>query len=204
MTDSFAAAVVSNPIFQQAAMNQAKGQMFSALPKFDDAESQQNSTQRNDIIYGIDDEELRKMKRCHEILRIVMLTVSTLMMVTCYVNFANTSNSLAANFLAIYVLFFSTLICCYEIAFQGIAMIMVQNFGFMYNPVGRSIFLIFTAIMLFQLSLMGRVMFGLLLLAGIFQIGINCRHPKFEQYMRITHFYRKEPIAQPLGQPVTV
>ena len=199
MTDALAAAVVKNPIFQKAATDQ----MFSALPKFDAGDEQYHNA-TNNVIVGIDDAELRQMKKWHYVIRVAMLTMATLMMVTAYVNFANSSNSIATNFLALYVLFFSILMCSYELAcMRQVAIIMVQNFGFMYNPVGRSIFLAFVAIMLFQLSTMGKIMFGFLLFIGIVQIGVNCRHPKFEQYMRITHYYMKEPVAQPTG-PMTV
>lgn len=46
------------------------------------------------------------------------------------------SNSVSENFIAMYVFFFSTLICCYELAMRQIAIMIVQNFGFLYNPIG--------------------------------------------------------------------
>ena len=98
-------------------------------------------------------------------------------------------NNVSENFIAIYVFFFSTLICCYELAMRQIAMMIVQNFGFLYNPIGKVIFLSFVGILLFQLSTMGIVVFCFLVIGGLVQIYVNFKHPKYQTYMRATHYH---------------
>ena len=120
-----------------------------------------------------------------------MIVVSTLCIITAFYNLATASNSVATNFLAVYVFFFSSLVCCYEVAIKQVVIIMVQNFGFLYNPIGRTIFVCFLAVLLFQLSTMGQVMFAILLVMGIVQIYVDCRHPKFEKYKMIIHYFVK-------------
>jgi uncharacterized membrane protein len=140
---------------------------------------------------GIDDEEMAKILKWSKFLRTTMIIVSVLCIITSWYNLAVSTNSVSTNFLAVYVFFFSMMICCYELALKQVAVLIVQNFGFMYNPIGRSIFLMFLAILLFQLSTMGVVMFAVLLAVGILQIYVDVRHPKFETYKRTMHFYNK-------------
>lgn len=134
---------------------------------------------------------MAKILKWSKFLRISMIIVSVLCIITSWYNIAQSSNSISRNFLAVYVFFFSMMICCYELALKQVAVLIVQNFGFMYNPFGRSIFLMFLAILLFQLSTMGQVMFAILLVMGILQIYVDIRHPKFETYKRTLHYYNK-------------
>ena len=134
---------------------------------------------------------MAKILKWSKFLRTAMITVSILCIITSWYNLATASNSVSTNFLAVYVFFFSMMICCYELALKQAAILIVQNFGFMYNPVGRSVFLIFLAILLFQLSTMGQVMFAVLIVMGVLQIYVDIKHPKFETYKRTMHFYNK-------------
>lgn len=140
---------------------------------------------------GIDDEEMAKILQWSKFLRTTMIIVSLLCIITSWYNLAVSTNSVSTNFLAVYVFFFSMMICCYELALKQVAVLIVQNFGFMYNPIGRSIFLMFLAVLLFQLSTMGVVMFAVLISVGVLQIYVDIRHPKFETYKRTMHFYNK-------------
>lgn len=134
---------------------------------------------------------MAKILKWSKFLRTAMIIVSILCIITSWYNLAQASNSVSTNFLAVYVFFFSMIICCYELALKQAAVLIVQNFGFMYNPVGRSIYLVFLAILLFQLSTVGKVMFAVLIIMGILQIYVDIRHPKFETYKRTMHFYNK-------------
>ena len=184
MADSLYSAAVMNPIFQNA----AKQSMFQQLGI---SETQPSNNQYNNgpnnVIEGVTEEQFAQMKKWANILKYMMLVVSTLMMITAYYNFANTSNSVASNFLAVYILFFSTMICCYEVAWSAISSRIVNNFGFLYNPVGRTIFYILVAIMLFQLSIMGEIIFAFLLCTMAVHFYVDFRFPKFEKYLRMTH-----------------
>ena len=50
-------------------------------------------------------------------------------------------------------------------------------------------FLSFVGILLFQLSTMGIVVFCFLVIGGIVQVYVNIKHPKYQTYMRATHFH---------------
>jgi COPI associated protein len=145
---------------------------------------------------------MAKILKWSKFLRISMIVVSILCIITSWYNLAVSTNSVSTNFLAAYVFFFSMIICCYELALKQVAVLIVQNFGFMYNPFGRSIFLAFLAILLYQLSTMGKVMFAILIVMGIIQIYVDIRHPKFETYKRTMHFYNKASATKSSANPV--
>lgn len=90
--------------------------------------------------------------------------------------------------LGLYVMFFGYLLCCFELSLSFCTTLIVQNFGFMYNPYGRFCFIIFVAVMCFQLSTMGKVIFGLLILEAAVQGYVYCICPHFEQYTRKLHY----------------
>lgn len=188
-----AASAVKNPIFQSAAKEAA----FQAISR---EETDEEKQQR--VPDGVSEEAAAGMHKWARIIRLSMLVVSTLMIITAFYNLGSSSNSVSTNFLAIYVFFFSCLICCYELAFKQVAYHIVQNFGFMYTAVGRSIFLTFVAILCFQLSTMGMVMFALLVVMGAVQVYVNFRYPQFEAYMRNLHF-KGAPLEVKVG-PVSV
>jgi len=198
MGDSLYTAAVQNPIFQNAAQNA----MFEAVNKDDEATIQRNKLMyaENQHILDCPPEEIEAMKKWANYLRYTMLIIATLMMVCAYYNFANGSNSVSTNFLALYILFFSCIICCYELAFKQVSIYIVQNFGFMFNPWGRTIFLILVEIMLFQLSTFGQVLFAVLLLAMVIQIYVNIKHKRFERYLRLTHMHIKVESAMVVQQ----
>jgi hypothetical protein len=206
---SVATAAMQNATVQNAVKQEAKNQFWSSMG-FSKSQQQQQQQQQQpgmempipmqvptqdgylvdeSVIQGIDDAELARIEGWAKKLRVAMILVSTLCIITAFYNLANTSNTVATNFLAIYVFFFSTLVCCYEIAVKQIVIIIVQNFGFLYNPIGRTIFICFLAVLLFQLSTMGMVMFAVLLAMGIVQIYVDCRHPKFEKYKMVINYF---------------
>lgn len=172
-----------------------KNAAFEAIAG-EDHEGSHHADPNDGVLTGATEQEISAMDKWAKGLRVAWLATSAVIMVTAYLNFANSYNSIASNFLALYVLFFSCLMCCFEIPLKMISVVIVQNFGFMYNWMGRSIFLMFVAVMLFQLSVMGKVMFGVIVLLGLVQIYVNCRHPLFEKYMRTLHFHNKAVAAQ--------
>lgn len=127
--------VITNPIFQNA----AQSAFFESVNVEDPGAQQRNASvyANNQNVLDVTQEELAGMKKWASILRIIMLIVSTLMIVTAYYNIGvvNTtstgSTNSSATFLAVYVFFFSTLICCYEVALKFVSVYIVQNFGFM-------------------------------------------------------------------------
>jgi hypothetical protein len=187
---SLASVAVKNPMFQKVAFETLKSQFED-----DDEEAQAATAQSkrfvDNAVLDVDENELAKIQKWSKVLRTSMLVIATLVMITAYYNFASTSTTLSSGFLAMYLLFFSCMLCCFEIAYKSVSIYLVQNFGFLYSPYGKFIFLTFVGMVCYQLSTMGKVMFGLLILYGFVNLYVNFIHPKYPQYLRIMHFYNK-------------
>lgn len=138
---------------------------------------------------GVNPEEFETIKKWANYLRYSMIAISTLMIITGYYNLNGAT--LAKGFLAFYLLMFSTLICCYEIALKRVSLIIVQNFGFMYSGQGRGLFILFVAVLCYQMSTLGIVCFALLLAYFCVLIYAYCSHPKLELYLRKLHYCEK-------------
>ena len=67
------------------------------------------------------------------------------------------TNDLALLFIALYVWFFAVLIFCFELALSVVSKQIAENFGFMYNPLARTIFLVFVMMLCFELGLLGKI-----------------------------------------------
>lgn len=183
---SLASAAVKNPIFQQAASKA----VFEAVKSNDETIASPDLIDPSTL--DVTEEELSEIKKWARILRYSMIILSTLMLITAWYNiFSVTSPSISATFIALYLTVFSCLICCFEIAFRQVALFIVQNFGFMYHAPGRTIFLIFVAIVFFQLSIMGKVVFSLMVVWGCLNAYVNYKHPKYNQYLKKLHFYHR-------------
>lgn len=197
---SLAAAAIRNPMFQLA----AKKAFFESVP--DEESGTKQDGLNSDGAFTIDDidaEEFERIKYWARILKVAMIGISTLMIVCAWYNIASASNSVATNFLALYVFFLSVLLCCYEIALRQAALYIVQNFGFMYNPLGRAFFLVFIAILCFQLSTFGIVMFCFLLIFGMVEIYVRVVHPKYGKYIRSLHYYENVAPGAQATPPAT-
>ena len=103
---------------------------------------------------GVSLEEFNILKSWASYLRVAMIVVSTLMIIVSVTNISSGSSTELA-FLAFYTMIFGTLICCYELAIRRVSLLIVQNFGFLYNPKGKLVFLLFVAVMVYQISLFG-------------------------------------------------
>jgi hypothetical protein len=185
---SLMSASISNPLFQEA----GKKAVFSAVQaeEGDNELFNPNAPLRGDrAILDVDDNELAQIRKWSRIMRISMLIIATLIMATAYANIGSTSVQLSDGFLAMYLFFFSVLLCCFELAIKRAAVVIVQNFGFMYSTIGRMCFLSFVAIVCFNLSTLGKAVFALLLAYGCLNAYVNFKHPKYSQYLRIMHYY---------------
>lgn len=138
MEKTLFSAAVQNPMFAN--------QMFESATGIQTGANANYSNPNQAVLQGVSEEQLEAMKRWSKILRIAMLIEATLMMITCYYNFGTSSGSVSSNFIALYVLFFSTLLCCYEVGLQQVSAILAQNFGFLYFPIARFIFLVFVSL----------------------------------------------------------
>lgn len=183
---SLASVAVKNPLFQQAASKA----LFESISSSDQQEESLNNIDPSAI--DVSEEELTNIKKWVKILRFSMILISVLMIITAWYNILSvTSPSLSATFIALYLTVFSCLICCFELAIRQVALFIVQNFGFMYNAPGRIIFLILVAVLFFQLSIMGKVVFSIIVIWGIVNVYVNYKHPKYNMYLKKLHFYNR-------------
>ncbi|RYH14074.1 hypothetical protein EON65_34200 [archaeon] len=185
---SLATLAVQNPLFRE----QAKKAAFEAVDQEENDNElwNQNAKTVDPSALDVDDGELAEIKKYSRYMRFAMIGISTLMVITAWYNISSAS-SLSKGFLALYVFFFSMLLCCFEIAIRRVAVIIVQNFGFMYNPVGKILFLVVVAILCYQLSTLGKVCFAFLLMYTVATMYIQCKHPKYGQYQRLMHYYNR-------------
>jgi hypothetical protein len=59
--------------------------------------------------------------------------------------------------LAVYLMCFSTLLCCFETHLKAVSQSISDNFGFLYNAKGRASFLVFVALLCFSQGLLGKI-----------------------------------------------
>ncbi len=145
---------------------------------------------KTDVTYlDCDDDVLREMENWGSRLKYAMCALSLFIIITAFYSFGSVSGDVSTTFIALYVFFFGVLILCYEIAFKFTSIIIVQNFGFLYNPYGRSIFLLLLSVLCYHLGAMGIVSFGFLMGAIFFHGYIDLRYPKFEKFLQIKHFH---------------
>ncbi len=200
---SLASMAVKNPMFQQA----AKKAVFETISGEDDDEDEeqqsgkasQNTQQVDGSVMNVSEEELAQIKKWARILKFFMIGIATGLIIVSWYNFLGSSSTFATTFLAVYLFIFALLLCCFELAFRQAALIIVQNFGFMYTVLGRSLFLSFVAILSFQISTIGKVMFGLLVLYGIMSMYINYKHPQYGRYLRTLHYFNRTKSASKQG-----
>lgn len=180
---------IQNPIFQNA----AKKAVFQSIAG-EDVEEQDRRNQQGTIadedVLNITEEELAIIKKWARILRFSMIAIATGLILVAFFNFAG--SSISTSMLSLYLFLFSLLLCCFECGIKQVAYVIVQNFGFMYNSVGRVLFLLLVAFISFEVSLLGKVMFGLMLGYGFLSCVIYCKHPMYGKYMRNLHFYNRE------------
>ena len=113
----------------------------------------------------------------HKKLRLAYIVISTFMVITALLSFISLT-VLTAGFLAFYVLIFSCLMCCHTASFTwfGIAKFIVQNFGFLYNPVGRLAFSMFLSVLVWDLGLFGKISFAALMSTCLVEVSTSASH----------------------------
>ncbi len=149
----------------------------------DAAANQENEPNAIDV----DPAELEEMKKWAAKLRITNLIVCALLMLAAF--FSLGSNDLSLVFIAMYVWGFALLLCCYELGLSAIAKLIAQNFGFIYNPIPRRVFVVLIAILCYELGLIGKIAMGILLGSECVYAYVVFKHPKFSKLMKLKHFY---------------
>jgi hypothetical protein len=190
-----ATTVVSNPTVQKAgkaavvaAVEEESSNYFDSKPT-GDLEAPLNPTRDSaddESDLQISPEELRQLEKWNLILRVSYMTMSILMAAASCLSLND--SSLGTVFVALYVFIFAVIICCFELALKGVAFFIAENFGFLYTKTGRLIFMVFVAVMCFDLDVIGKVSMALLLLLVCINIYVFLTLPKYESWLRNKHF----------------
>lgn len=153
------------------------------VPRDDDVVSAVSS----DVSIPVGIIELKEIEQWAKRLRVAYMVISSIMAMAAFLSLG--SNDLGVMFMALYVWFFALLIFCSELALKGVAKLIAQNFGFMYNPLGRLIFFLFVAVMCYELGLLGKIVMAMLTVASFVHLYVIIIHPAFEEYVRKKHYY---------------
>lgn len=157
----------------------------SAVP---DVES--GSVDESKSTLNIDEAELEQIENWAKKLRMGYLVTSVLMSLAAF--FQLGTNNLGVLFLALYVWFFALLIFCFELALTVVSRLIAQNFGFLYNPISRCLFLFFVMMMCYELGLIGKIVMAMLAVIGSVNIYVVIKHPQYEEYLRRQHYFKGE------------
>jgi len=130
------------------------------------------------------------MQRWHLILRVSYFASAALLGLAGGLLLSK-SPTIGQFFFAVYVMWFALLICCFEIGLSCVARLIAINFGFLYTMPGKLAFLLFVGFMSFSLELVGQIAMAVLYACYIFQIFIYCKFPRFEEYLRKTHYFKE-------------
>ena len=180
-------AAVQNAVKEEAyrSANEAFGVPSYAPPTQTDPESQE--VKLEDPTTGMEAKELAAMQKYATMLRVAFIIVAILMGAAAYLRLATTP-SISTVFVALYVWFFALVICCFELAIGFIAKIIAENFGFMYFPTGKGVFLAFVSFLCLDLSIFGIICTCLLLVLMCVNIYVMFKFPKYDAWLRYKHY----------------
>jgi len=104
-----------------------------------------------------------------------------LMFITGFLNFIAGADITVA-ILSLYAMSFGCLLCCFELRLKAITALIVKNFGFMYNPRGRVVFLLCCGFLMFSLeSILGWVVGAYLCALVPANVYILLKYPELEK-----------------------
>jgi hypothetical protein len=182
-----AVSAASNPVVQAAATNAALNAV-GYVPPGGDVENQRQPVVAEPEDINIDPAELKEMQKYALALRVYYMGCSVLLSAAAWVYILNGGGDFTGFFIAFYTFFFAIQICCFELSLQACARIIASNFGFMYNGIGRGVYLIFVAALSFNLGDIGIAAMAMLLLGVLLNIVIVFQFPKYTAWLRKKHF----------------
>ena len=189
LTEETVSAASQNKTVQKAAAAAANAAIEEEKKKYfpNDEEAQPAAVVDEAVPpLDIDPDELKQMQKWSLILRVGYMGIS-IFMAAAAVLILEKAN-ISTLFIALYVFFFAVMICCFELALKGVAKWMAENFGFMYTLTGRILFIIFVAVLCFDLGLFGKIVMGLLLALVCVNFYVFIVFPKYEPWLRQEHY----------------
>lgn len=182
-----AVSAASNPVVQAAAVDAAKNpavQNAVYAAATGDVEDQGPKPEE----MNIDPAELKEMQKYALGLKLYYIACTAMLSAAAWVYVLNDAKDITKIFIAFYVFMFAVQICCFEMAIQACARVISSNFGFLYNGIGRGIYLLFVAALAANLGDLGIAAMAFLLLAVVLNIVIVFQFPKYTQWLRLKHY----------------
>lgn len=112
----------------------------SSSSKPDTAGVSDNGRAKGGVLSDVSEAEMILLQKYASWKRLSMICLGVFMFVTGCYNLGLSADNVPSSFLAVYLLFFSGLIVVFELGLQATSRVIVQNFGFLYNLIGRSFF----------------------------------------------------------------
>ncbi|GMI01725.1 hypothetical protein TrST_g10396 [Triparma strigata] len=149
----------------------------AAAPQLQSANSKLNE-------YGNANSYQTTDKASDDLPRLILLMRLYNMGISVFMAFAAFTSLLTDDFaravLAVYVMCFATLLCCFETHLKAVSMSISQNCGFMYNAKGRVFFMVFVSLLCFSQGLLGKIAGCFMFANAMFSFYIMFKHPEFE------------------------
>lgn len=200
LSDENIASAASNPKVQQAAVSAASNPAVQSAAKdaaknpavqdavwaaaTGDVENQEPPAE--DL--NIDPAELKEMQKYALGLKLYYMACTVMLSAAAWIYILNDGKDISKIFIAFYVFFFAVQICCFELAIQACARLIASNFGFMYNGIGRGVYLLFVACLAINLGDLGIAAMAFLLLGILLNIIIVFQFPKYTSWLRQKHY----------------
>lgn len=184
----------SNPAVQQAAFNAMapswaqSGGYTPPPPPAGDVEAQQVRHSEPPPDLNIEPDVLKNMEKHALFMRVFYMGCAVLMSTAAWLYILGGASDFTKIFIAFYVFFFAILICCFELALSACSRLIASNFGFLYNGLGRGVFLVFAAALAYNLDVVGIISMSVLLLGVAFNIYIVFKFPKYTAWLRRKHY----------------
>lgn len=123
-------------------------------------------------------------------LKLYYMACTVLLSAAAWVYILDGGGDISKVFISFYVFFFAVQICCFELAIQACARLIASNFGFMYNGIGRGVYLLFVACLAINLGDLGIAAMSAMLLGILLNIVIVFQFPKYTTWLRQKHYYK--------------
>ena len=146
-----------------------------------------------DQLVAMDRESYSQMKKYGTYLAAAYIITSAMMATSAALVISSADTPTA--FVCIYVFMFAVILFCFDCSgcfgLASVSKEMANNCGFMYTGFGRGTFLIFVAVLCFQLKLLGQITMGLLIASTVFHWYVVYKFPQFSAYLRRSHLTNK-------------
>ncbi|GMI07760.1 hypothetical protein TrLO_g11547 [Triparma laevis f. longispina] len=150
-------------------------------PKLQSADSKLNDY-GNANSYQTTDKATDDLPRLILLMRLYNMGISIFMVFAAFTSLL--TDDFARAVLAVYVMCFATLLCCFETHLKAVSMSIAQNCGFMYNAKGRVFFMVFVSLLCFSQGLLGKIAGCLMLANALFSFYIMFKHPEYEDMQK--------------------